>query len=205
MELQNEGAHNINLVTATQYLPQIMNSLDSVRDKLHIPVVYNCGGYETVETIKSLEDYVDIFLPDFKYFSPELSLKYSGAENYFKTAAAAIKQMIRQTGDIVYDKNGIMQKGVIIRHLVIPCARGDSIKILNWINDNLPKDKFLLSLMSQFTPVKTKFKELNRRITSIEYNSVVDEAIKLGLTNGYMQEKSSAREEYTPAFDLEGV
>ena len=115
--------------------------------------------------------------------------------------------MIEQTGGLEFDRQGIMQKGVIIRHLVIPGARKDSIKILNWINDNLPKGKFLLSLMSQYTPIKpaSKYRELGRRITSLEYNSVVDEAIRLGLTDGFMQEKSSAKEEYTPPFDLEGV
>lgn len=207
LELQGKGAHNINLVTATQYIPQILSALDKVRGFLKIPVVYNCGGYERIETIKALKGYVDIFLPDLKYSSSELSQKYSGAADYFEVASKAITQMIVQTGGLEFDRDGIMQRGVIIRHLVIPGARKDSIKILNWINENLPKGKYLLSLMSQFTPVKqaSKFKELGRRITSLEYNSVVDEALRLGLTNGFMQEKSSAKEEYTPPFNLEGV
>ena len=207
LELQAKGAHNINLVTGTQYIPQILLALDKVRSSLKIPVVYNCGGYERIETVKALKGYVDIFLPDLKYFSSELSRKYSGAADYFEVASKAVAQMIEQTGGLEFDRQGIMQKGVIIRHLVIPGARKDSIKILNWINDNLPKGKFLLSLMSQYTPIRpaSKYRELGRRITSLEYNSVVDEAIRLGLTDGFMQEKSSAKEEYTPPFDLEGV
>jgi putative pyruvate formate lyase activating enzyme len=207
LELQEKGAHNINLVTPTQYSIQILYALDIVRSKLHIPVVYNCGGYERLETIRELKGYVDIFLPDLKYFSSELSLKYSKADDYFEVASAAIKEMISQIGVLNLDNSGIMQKGVIIRHLVIPGARKDSFKILNWISENLPKDKYLLSLMSQYTPAykSSEYKELNRRITTFEYKSVVEEAIRLGLSNGFMQERSSAKEEYTPPFDLEGV
>jgi putative pyruvate formate lyase activating enzyme len=207
LELQEKGAHNINLVTPTQYLVQVLYALDIVKSKLHIPVVYNCGGYELLETIRALKGYVDIFLPDLKYFSSELSLKYSKADDYFEVASAAIKEMISQIDTLDFDNNGIMQKGVIIRHLVIPGARKDSFKILNWISENLPKDKYLLSLMSQYTPAykSSEYKELNRRITTFEYKSVVEEAIRLGLSNGFMQERSSAKEEYTPPFDLEGV
>lgn len=207
LELQKKGAHNINLVTASQYLLKVIEALDIVKTKLHIPVVYNCGGYESIEAIKALDGYVDIFLPDLKYYSSELSQKYSKAADYFEVASAAIMQMIKQTEALCFDDNGILQKGVIIRHMVLPGARKDSIKILNWISDNFPKGKFLLSLMSQYTPYtqNEKYKELNRRITTFEYESVVNEALKLGLTEGYMQEKSSAKEEYTPPFDLEGV
>lgn len=207
LELQEKGAHNINLVTASQYLLQVIEALDMIKTKLHIPVVYNCGGYESIEAIKLLNGYVDIFLPDLKYFSSELSQKYSKAEDYFEIASAAIKQMIEQTGNPRFDDNSMMLKGVIIRHMVLPGARKDSIKLLNWMNENLPKGKYLLSLMSQYTPYtqNDKYKELNRRITTFEYESVVDEALKLGLTDGYMQEKSSAKEEYTPPFDLEGI
>jgi putative pyruvate formate lyase activating enzyme len=207
LELQEKGAHNINLVTATQYITQVLQALDMVKLKLHIPVVYNCGGYERVETIRELKGYIDIFLPDFKYYSNELSWKYSKAKDYFEVTSQAIKEMISQTGGINFDDEGIMQRGVIIRHLVIPGARKDSFLILKWINENLPKDKYLLSLMSQYTPnnKSLEYKELNRRITTFEYKSVVEEAIRLGLSNGFMQEKSSAKEEYTPPFDLEGV
>ena len=206
LELQDKGAHNINLVTATQYLLQVLKALDMVKSRLHIPVVYNCGGYERVETVKALKGYVDIFLPDFKYYSNVLSVNYSKANDYFEVTSAAIKEMISQTQGVEIDDNGIMQKGVIIRHLVLPGARKDSFLILKWINENLPKDKFLLSLMSQYTPAgKCCDSALNRRITTFEYESVVEQAIKLGLSSGFMQEKSSAKEEYTPPFDLEGV
>jgi len=207
LELEKKGAQNINLVTPTQYLIPIMKALDIVKPQLRIPVVFNSGGYERIETIKALKDYVDIYLVDFKYHSSELSYKYSNASDYFEVAASAIKEMISQKEDIITDKNGVMQKGVIIRHLVLPGARNDSFYILKWISKNLPKGKYLLSLMSQYTPpfINPKYKELNHRITTLEYGSVVQEAIRLGLTKGYMQEKSSAKEEYTPPFDLEGV
>lgn len=207
LELQEKGAHNINLVTATQYLFEIIRALDMVKSKLNIPVVYNCGGYEKVQTINALKGYVDIFLPDFKYFSNDLSLKYSQANNYFETATKAIKEMVSQTNGLVFDENNIMQKGVIIRHMVIPSARKDSIAILNWINENLPKEKYLLSLMSQYTPSykSSEHKEINRKITTFEYESVVKEAVLLGLTEGFIQQRSSAKDEYTPPFNLEGI
>lgn len=206
-DLQAQGAHNINLVTATHFLPGILQALEHAKPRLHIPIVYNCGGYERVETIQALKDYVDIFLPDFKYFSSGLSWKYSQAKDYFSVAAAAIQEMVRQTGGLVYNKEGILQKGVIIRHLVLPGARKDSMDILNWIHDHLPADQFILSLMSQYTPCykSRQHPEIDRRLTTAEYRSVVQEALRLGLGNGYMQERTSAREEYTPPFDLEGV
>ncbi len=226
LDLQAQGAHNINLVTATQYLPDILEALDQVRGRLRIPVVYNCGGYERVETVKALKDYVDIWLPDFKYFDNGLAAKYSKAPDYFETAAAAIGQMIAQTGPPVYEAPAVaaaegvpgtkkasgaiaplMKKGVIIRHMVLPSHRRDSIALLRWIKGHFPDGRYLISLMSQYTPFyhSGDFPELNRRITTFEYNQVIDEAIALGLTDGFMQEKSSAREEYTPPFDLEGL
>lgn len=207
LELQDKGAHNINLVTPTQYLPSIIKALDLAKPKLNIPIVYNCGGYEKPEIIRELKGYVDIFLPDFKYKSNELSFKYSKAKDYFEVAKISISEMIKLIDGIEIDKDGIMQKGVIIRHLVLPGSRKDSFEILNWISENLPKDKYLLSLMSQYTPPyeNKEYKELNHRITTLEYDSVIKEATRLGLTDGFMQEKSSAKEEYTPPFDLEGV
>lgn len=207
LELQEKGAHNINLVSATHHLTGLLKALDLVKLKLQIPVVYNCGGYEKVETIKALKGYVDVYLPDFKYYSNELALKYSKAKDYFEVASAAIKEMIAQTDGLVFDDEGILQKGVIVRHLVLPGAIRDSFAILKWMRENLPIDKYLLSLMSQFTPISacTQFQELNRRITTLEYKSVVQEAIRLGFADGFMQERSSAKEEYTPPFDLEGV
>ena len=209
LDLQDKGAHNINLVTPTQYLPHIISALDQVRFKLTIPVVYNCGGYERAETVKALKDYVDIWLPDFKYYDNRLAQRYSRAADYFETAAAAIRQMIDQTGAPVYQSvsPGLLAKGVIIRHMVLPGQRRDSIALLEWISGNLPRGRYMISLMSQYTPYiqNQEFPELNRRITSYEYDKVVDAAIRLGLTDGFMQEKSSAREEYTPPFDLEGL
>jgi putative pyruvate formate lyase activating enzyme len=205
--LQDQGAHNLNLVTATQYLDQVLPALDLVKDQLHIPVVYNSGGYERVEVIRALKGYVDIFLPDLKYFSHDLARKYSWAADYFAVASAAIKDMIDQTGRLVLDEEGMLQKGVVIRHMVLPGACKDSVAILKWISENLPRDQFMLSLMSQYTPVykSQEHKEINRRITTFEYESVVAEAVRLGLTEGFIQERSSATAEYTPPFDLEGV
>jgi putative pyruvate formate lyase activating enzyme len=207
LELQDKGAHNINLVTATQYLKQLLQALDLVKSRLSIPVVYNCGGYERVETIRALKGYVDVYLPDLKYYSSALSWRYSKAQDYFQVATAAIREMISQTDFLKFNEDGLMQKGVIIRHLVLPGGRKDSFLILKWISENLPEDKYLLSLMSQYTPAfqSREHREINRRITTFEYESVVQEAIRLGLCNGFMQEKSSAIEEYTPPFDLEGV
>lgn len=207
LSLQEQGAHNIDLITATQFLPLILPALDLVKHKLHIPVVYNCGGYEKKETLALLKDYIDIYLPDLKYYSSVLSKRYSKAENYFEVASLAILSMIEQTGGLEYDQHGILQKGVIIRHMVLPGCKDDSIQLLHWMKDTLPEGNYLLSLLSQYTPFykSCKYPEINRRITTYEYNKVLDTAIALGLTDGFMQEKSSAKEEYTPPFDLEGI
>ena len=216
LELQEQGAHNINLVTATQYLPSILEALEASKKELHIPVVYNCGGYETADTIDALAAYVDIWLPDLKYYDPLLSKKYSQAEDYFKVASRAVERMIHLTGPPEYEeyKDGatgavtqIMKKGVIIRHMVLPGQKEDSIRLLHWIESSLPKGNFLISLMSQYTPFyrSPEFPEINRRITTYEYEKVLNTAVELGLTDGFMQEKSSAKEEYTPPFELEGL
>lgn len=207
LDLQAQGAHNISLVTATQYLPWVLPALDLVKPSLHIPVVYNCGGYERVETIRALKGYVDVYLPDLKFFSPELSRKYAMAADYFQVASAAIAEMTAQAGGLSYDAQGLLQKGVLIRHLVLPGARKDSLAVLKWIHENLPRDRFLLSLMSQYTPgpENPEYPELNRRVTSFEYDSVAREAVRLGLTNGFLQARSSAKKDYTPPFDLTGV
>ena len=207
LDLQEQGAHNINLVTGTHFLPGILTALDLARPKLSIPVVYNCGGYEKPEVIRLLDGYVDIYLPDLKYFDPELSARYSGARDYFAQASQAVSAMISQTGSPVFDEDVIMQKGVIIRHMVLPGSRKDSISILHWIREHLPEDGFLLSLLSQYTPFYKSYEypQINRRLTTYEHDKVLEEAISLGLTKGFMQEKSSAKEEYTPPFDLEGL
>lgn len=209
LELQKKGAHNINLVTATHYLPSIKEALDLAGPDLKIPVVYNCGGYERPETLKEFSDYIDIYLPDLKYYDSSLSGKYSAAKDYFQIASRAIEEMIRLTGGLSWSPENpkLLNKGVIIRHMVLPGAKEDSIKLLHWIKDTLPEGKYLVSLMSQYTPFykSSMYPEINRRITSYEYNKVLDTAIELGLVNGYMQEKSSAKEEFTPPFDLSGV
>ncbi len=209
LELQEKGAHNINLVTATHYLPSIKEAFDLLGSKLTIPVVYNCGGYERVETIQEYSDYIDIYLPDLKYYNSGLSAKYSKASDYFAHASKAIEEMIRITDGLSWNKEHpeLLDRGVIIRHMVLPGAKEDSIRLLHWIKDSLPEGRYLVSLMSQYTPFhkSADFPEINRRITSYEYNKVLDTAIGLGLVHGYMQEKSSAKEEYTPPFDLSGV
>lgn len=207
LSLQEQGAHNLNLVTPTQFLPWILPALEAVRPQLHIPVVYNCGGYEKPEIISLLKDQVDIYLPDLKYHDPRLSLRYSGAKDYFQIASQAIPAMIQQTGPPVFDGEGLMKKGVLIRHMVLPGCRKDSSSILNWLCDSLPKDSFLLSLLSQYTPFykSCRYPEIDRRLTTYEYDRVLEEALDLGLTRGFMQERSSAKEEYTPPFDLEGL
>lgn len=213
LRLQEQGAYNINLVTGTQYLPHIVSALDKIRYKLVIPVVFNCGGYERTEVIQALKDYIDIWLPDFKYYDNRLAFKYSRAKDYFERASAAVLQMIEQTGAPVYRATGpdsdihILDKGVIIRHMVLPNHKDDSIALLGWMKDHLPEGGYMISLLSQYTPFyrSTEYPGLNRRITSYEYNKVVDTAVILGLTNGFMQKKSSAKEEYTPPFNLEGL
>lgn len=208
LRLQEQGAYNINLVTATQYVPDIIKALDIVKPRLVIPVVYNSGGYERVETLKELEGYVDIYLPDLKYLDTGLSARYSNAPDYFQFAGPAIKEMIRQTGKLVWDEAGVLLKrGTVIRHMVLPGCREDSIRLLRWIKDELPSGCYLLSLLSQYTPLfkASDYPEINRPITTFEYQRVVDAAIELGLTHGYMQEKSSAGRDYIPSFQLEGL
>lgn len=215
LRLQSAGAHNINLVTATQFLPSILEALELAYPELRIPIVYNCGGYERQETIRILKETVDIWLPDLKYFDSGLSARYSKAPDYFETAARAIKQMVLQTGTPLMEEFAeagapsvqLMKKGVIIRHMVLPGQKEDSIKLLHWMKDQLPPGDFYISLMSQYTPYipNEEYPELNRRITTYEYQKVVDTALELGLNLGFMQKRSSAKEEYTPSFDLEGL
>jgi len=201
------GAHNINLVTPTPYIPQICEAIDLVRGKIDIPFVYNTGGYEKVESIRLLKGYIDIYLTDIKYCSSIFSQKYSSACDYFENAIESTKEMIKQTGPPVFVNDGTMQSGVIIRHLVLPGLRHDSLDILSCLAENFGTESFLLSLMSQYTPNShlDAFPELNRRITSFEYSSVTDAALTLGFLNAYTQEKSSADKKYTPPFDLSGV
>lgn len=202
LKLQDKGAENINLVSGTQFVPQIISALDRVKHRLDIPVVYNTGGYEKAETIKLLEGYVDIYLPDLKYFSPELSMRYSKAEDYFQHASKAIVEMYSQQPKLVYEGD-MLKRGLIIRHLVLPKCRHDSMRVLEWIYENLPEKSYLISLMSQYTPAykSCEYPEINRKISTFEYNSVMDKALEYGM-EGFFQERSSATLDYTPDFSL---
>ena len=207
LELQQKGADNIELVTPTHFVPLIVNSLELVRHKLNIPVVYNSGGYELTNTLAMLDGLVDLYLADINYFAPEVSKRYSNAPDYFKYVSEAVLTMISQTGKLVYNENGGLLKGTIIRHLVLPGNRHDSMKILDWIAANTPPDKVLVSIMNQYTPfdfISSDYPELKRRVTKMEYNSVVSHAAELGL-NGFTQERSSASDKYVPDFDLSGL
>lgn len=200
--LENQGAHTINLVNPTHFVPFIKEALSEYKPS--VPVVYNTGGYDDVESIRSLQGLIDVYLPDLKYFDSDVSKKYSNAENYFEKASKVVLEMQRQVGESVI-KDGIMQKGLIIRHLVLPKNTDQSIKILRWIKNNLPIDTYI-SLMSQYVPyVKSEYKELNRRIVTAEYQKVIDEFERLGFENGFMQERSSAQTDFIPKFDLSGV
>lgn len=202
-ELENSGVHNINLVTPSHYVDKIIEALNIYRPQ--IPIVYNTSGYDSVENIKKLEGYIDIYLTDLKYVDANLSEKYSGAKNYFDVASVAIKEMIKQRPNNAFDDNGIMQKGVIIRHLVLPGHTNDSIKVLEWIKDNAPN--CVVSVMSQYTPYyKAKdIEPINRKLKPLEYKRVIAKFQSLGLANGYMQELSSSTTDYIPDFDLSGV
>ena len=206
LRLADDGADNINLVNPTHFLPSIIPALEIAKRKISLPVIYNSGGYERTETIRALDGLIDVYLPDIKYYSPEISAEYSAAPDYFEYAMPAVREMFRQTGKIQLDENGLIRKGLIIRHLVLPTHRHDSFRVLDEIAKNFPTDDILISLMSQYTPFykSCEHKEINRRISTFEYSSVCDHAVELGL-NGFMQERSSAKEEYTPEFDLTGL
>lgn len=207
LELQEQGAHNINLVTATPHLAAVSAALELAKPRLSVPVVFNSGGYERAETVQALDGLIDVYLPDMKYVDPNLSAELSAAPDYFAAASAAIPAMIAQVGPPAFGADGLLRRGVMVRHLVLPGSRRDSMAVLRWMKKALPPGGFLLSLMSQYTPVPAvkAHPHLRRRLTTFEYDSVVNEAVRLGLTRGYMQEKSSAKEEYTPPFDGEGV
>lgn len=207
LELQAQGAANINLVTPTPHMLHIIEAVRIARDKgIKLPIVYNTNGYETLETIELLRGTVDIYLPDIKYFNDKHALKYSKTKNYFEVASAAIKAMIEQVGYPVFDEEGMMIKGVLIRHLIMPDLLEDSKSILRWIRDELG-EKAYVSLMCQYTPMyhALEFEEINRKLDDWEYEYIVDYFFKLGLENGFVQDYSSATEEYTPDFDLSGV
>ena len=201
-ELIDQGAQNINLVNPTHFVEPILESLEG---GLPVPVVWNTGGYERVETVRRLEGKAQVYLPDLKYIRPDSARKYSGAENYFEHASAAIREMLRQTGPVVLDDDGAIQSGVIVRHLILPGCAEESMEILDWIADNLPGA--WISLMAQYLPFGEVegIDQLNRRLTQEEYDMVCDHLMDLGLEDGFVQELSSSDEKYIPIFDLTGV
>ncbi len=207
LELQAQNANNINLVTGTHYVPQIAEALKISKEKgLKLPIVFNCGGYESVATLQMLEGLVDIYLPDFKYMDSERAKRYSHAKNYPEAAKAALAEMVRQQPEAVFDERGIMQKGVIVRHLMLPGGIKDSKAVVSYLYETY-KDQIYLSLMNQYTPLPhvERYPEINRKLKKFEYNRLVDYAISLGVEKGFIQEGETAKESFIPAFTNEGV
>lgn len=207
LELQEKGAANINLVTASHFALQVTEALKCAKSRaLTIPVVYNTGGYERVETLRMLEPVVDVWLPDFKYMDPELGEKYSRAKDYPQVAAEAVEEMVRQAGECVFDEDGYIQKGVIVRHLILPGHTADSKAVLRYLYETYG-DKIYISVMNQYTPLAhtAGMPPLNRRVTKREYGRVLDYALELGIEQGYFQEGATAKESFIPMFDYEGI
>ena len=209
LELQEKGAANINLVTPTHFVPQIICALKIAKaEGLKLPVVYNTSGYEKVDTLKMLEGYVDIYLPDFKYLDREHAKRYSKAEDYPDVVKTAIAEMVRQTGAPEFDDQGMMKKGVIVRHLLLPGCLKDAKRIVEYLYDTYGNDIYM-SLMNQYTPLETldcdMFPELSKKVSERSYERFVDYAIGLGVEKAFIQEGETADESYIPAFTLEGV
>ena len=204
-ELENEGVNNINLVTATQFADKVVQALKIAKPK--IPVVWNNSGYESISTLKMLEGHVQIYMPDFKYSSSEAATRYSAAKDYPEIAKAAILEMYQQTGSFVMDDNGILQKGVLIRHLILPGRLDDCFDVIDWVAETFPRDGVLFSLMSQFTPLadNSKYPELARTISRDEYDRAKSYLELSGIENGFYQDLCSATEEMIPNFDFSGV
>lgn len=203
-DLEKQGAHNINLVNPTHYSSQLSETLKKYKPS--IPVVWNTGGYDSVESLRKLDGLVDIYLADIKYVSESVSKKYSGAEDYFSVASQAVLEMQSQVGENVFDENGIMQKGIIIRHLVLPGNVSQAFRVMDWVKENLPEDT-ILSLMSQYTPCgkACEYPTINRRISEREYDLVLDYAENLNLENVFIQEIESSSKDFIPDFDLTGI
>ena len=207
LEQQARGAHNINLVTPTHYLPQIAAALMAAkREGLALPVVYNTSGYERPEVLRMLEGLIDVWLPDFKYMSETLARDYSSAPGYRETALAAIEEMVRQAGEPVFDEDGMMVRGVIIRHLALPGQLADSEAAVKELFSRFG-NRVYYSLMNQYTPppFRLKWDNLNRRLSPDEYDALIDYAVDLGVENGFTQEEGTAEESFIPPFDLSGV
>ncbi len=205
LSLQKKGAHNINLVTPSHFTESIREAVRAA-EGLKLPVIYNSNGYDSREGLAVMEGIADVYLPDLKYFSPEISGRYSGAPDYFEKASRAVLEMYRQVGAPEFDGDGLITRGLIIRHLILPGLSSESVEILKWIRENLPGDIYI-SLMSQYTPYyrASEYPEINRRIIRREYEKVLDCFYRLGFEHGYVQERDSACEEYIPEFNLEGL
>ena len=207
LELQEQGAANINLVTAAHYVPAVIESLKKAKAQgMDLPVIYNSSGYERVETVQMLEEVVDVWLPDFKYMDPELAFACSKAKDYPEVAVAAIREMMLAGGRCEYDDNGYIQKGVIVRHLILPGHTKNSIAVLDELYETYGKN-LTISLMNQYTPLPQvrDIPDLNRRVTKREYEKVLDHALDLGITQGFFQEGGTAKESFIPLFDYEGL
>lgn len=202
LELEENGANNINLVTPTHYVPQIIEALKlSKASGLNIPILYNSNGYDSLDTLKALDGYIDVYLPDLKYYNSKYSLKYSMAKDYFEKASIAIEEMYRQVGKPVFDENGIIKKGIIIRHLMLPGLLFDSKKILDYIHKTFGNNVYI-SLMNQYTPMfkASNYPEINRKLNEKHYDSIIDYALDLGIKNAFIQESESSSEEFVPDF-----
>ena len=206
LRLQDEGAQTLDLVSPTHFAPQIARALERAKPRLRIPVVYNSGGYDSLEALKMMEGLVEIYLPDLKYKDAALAARYSGAADYFEVAQEAVQEMYRQTGPVQWGESGVLQRGLMVRHLLLPGCRKDSMAVLEALSHLVPPKRILLSLMSQYTPCyhAAAYKEIDRRVTDFEIDSVRDYAVQLGF-EGYGQARSAASAGYTPAFDLTGV
>lgn len=202
LELQNNGANNINLVTPTHYVTWLVDGLRLAKKRgLTIPIVYNSSGYENVDTIKMLDGLVDIYLPDLKYYDDSYSLKYSKAKDYFKHASQAIDEMVKQVGNVEIDDNGMMKKGVIVRHMMLPQALEDSKRIIKYLYDKYG-DNIIISIMNQYTPVrKLQYVELNNKVTDSDYDELINYAYDLGVRNAFIQEGCTQMTSFIPNFD----
>lgn len=207
MELADKGANNINLVTPGQYIPDIVWAVNDAKSRgMKLPIIYNTSGYENVTELKLLEGIVDVYLPDFKYMDSTLSARYSRAKDYPSVAKQALSEMVRQQQDVVIDDaTGLIQKGVIVRQLLLPGHVNDAKAVLKYLYDTY-HDHVYISMMSQFTPIALKdYPEINRTVTRREYERLVDYALEIGITNAFIQEGDVAKDSFIPAFDCEGV
>lgn len=208
LNLQDRGAHNINLVTPTHYAFQIIKALDlAKKNGLSIPILYNSNGYEKESTIESLKGYIDVYLPDFKYFNDKYAIKYSNCKNYFKYASSSIEKMYMQVGAPSFDSSGLIKKGVIIRHLMLPGLLFDSKKIVDYIYSKF-KDNVYLSIMNQYTPIDSltnKYPEINKTLNPKHYKSFINYCRELGIKNAFIQDSESSSEKFIPDFDLRGI